>query len=93
MQFSVILSLGVGLNSFMTKLHESTVSKIGLIQPLKFRTWETKLFKMTRFETLHFQMGTKVTFASGLGLNVFNLVLKSTQNSELSNLQATLDVA
>ena len=28
-----------------------TVSKMSLIQPAKFRTWETGLFKMPHFET------------------------------------------
>ena len=31
-------TLQVGLNSFMTKLHQCTVSKMSLIKPLKFRT-------------------------------------------------------
>ena len=39
---------------------------MSLIQLLKFRTWETKLFKMPRFEMPHFQMGTTVTVASEL---------------------------
>ena len=52
----------------MTKLHKSAVSKISLIQPKKFRTWETGLFKMLRLEMPHFQMAVKVTVASGLCL-------------------------
>ena len=50
----------------MTKLHISTVSSMSLIQLLKFKTWETRLFKMPRFEMPHFQMGTRVTAAIGL---------------------------
>ena len=30
---------------------------MSLIQPVKFRTWETGLFKMCHFETPHFGMG------------------------------------
>ena len=38
---------------------------MSLIQLLKFRTWETRLFKMPRFDMPRFQMGTRVTVASG----------------------------
>ena len=48
----------------MTKLYKSTQSKMSLIQPVKFRTWETGLFKMPRFQTGVLEMG--VTVASGL---------------------------
>ena len=41
---------------------------MSLIQLLKFKKWEMRLFKMPRFETLRFQRGTKVTVASGLCL-------------------------
>ena len=41
----------------MTKLHKSAVPKRSLIQPLKFRTWKTGLFKMTHFKMLSFQIG------------------------------------
>ena len=37
---------------------------MSLIQVLKFRTWETRLFKMPRFEKPCFQTGTRVTTAS-----------------------------
>ena len=49
----------------MAKLHKSEVSKMSLIQPKRFRTWETGLFKMPRLETPHFQMADKVIVASG----------------------------
>ena len=53
---------------------------MSLIQLLKFRTWEMRLFKMPRFETPRFQMGTKVTVASQHGLagnkNVFFCYMK-----------------
>ena len=39
---------------------------MSLIQLLKFKKWETRLFKMPCFETPCFQMGTRVTTASGL---------------------------
>ena len=55
--FPLSWSSKVGLNSVMTKLHKSTVSKMSLIQPVKFRTWEMGLFKMSHYETLHFQTG------------------------------------
>ena len=48
----------------MTKLYKSAVSKMSLIQPKKFRTWETGLFKMPRLETPRFQTAVKVTVAS-----------------------------
>ena len=38
---------------------------MSLIQPKKFRTWETGLFKMTHLETPRFQTAVKVTVASG----------------------------
>ena len=34
-------------------------------QLLRFKTWETRLFKMPRFGTPHFQTGMRVTVASG----------------------------
>ena len=37
-----------------------------IIQLLKIRTWETRLFKTPCFDTPHFQMGMRVTIASGL---------------------------
>ena len=52
----------------MTKLQKFAVSKMSLIQPKKFRTWETMLFKIPGLETPHFQMLVKVTVASGLSL-------------------------
>ena len=33
---------------------------------MKFRTWETRVFKMPCFETPRIQTGTRVTIASGL---------------------------
>ena len=39
---------------------------MSLIQLLKFRTWKMGLFKIPHCETLCFQMGTRVTVASGL---------------------------
>ena len=39
---------------------------MSLIQLLKFRTWETRLFKIPLFETPRFQRRTRVTAASGL---------------------------
>ena len=39
---------------------------MSLIQLLKFKKWETRLFKMPRFETPCFQTGPRVTVASGL---------------------------
>lgn len=45
----------VGLNLFMTKLHKSPVSKLSLLQLLKFMTWEKGLFKMPRFKMPHFK--------------------------------------
>ena len=38
----------------------------GLIQLLKFKTWETRLFKMPCLETPHFQTRRQVAVASGL---------------------------
>ena len=38
---------------------------MSLIQLLKFRTWETQLFKMPHFETPDIQMEMRVTVASG----------------------------
>ena len=37
---------------------------MSLIQLLKYKKWEMRLFKMPRLETLRFQTGTKVTVAS-----------------------------
>ena len=36
-----------------------------LIQLLKFKKWETRLFKMPHLETPRFQTGMRVTVASG----------------------------
>ena len=41
---------------------------MNLIQLLKFKKWETRLFKMPRLETPSFQMGMRVTLASGPNL-------------------------
>ena len=41
---------------------------MSLIQPKKFRTWETELFKMPRLVMPRFQTAVKVTVASGLCL-------------------------
>ena len=38
---------------------------MSLIQLLKFRTWEAKIFKKSHFETPLLQSGTRVTIASG----------------------------
>ncbi len=38
---------------------------MSLIQLLKFKTWETRLSKMPVLEMPRFQMGTRVTVASG----------------------------
>ena len=38
---------------------------MSLIQLLKFKKWETRLFKMPHLETPRFQTGTRVTVASG----------------------------
>ena len=46
-----------------------------LIQLLKFKTWETRLFKMPCFETPHFQTGTRETVASGLNMVAMNSLL------------------
>ena len=37
---------------------------MSLIQLLKFKTWETRLFKMPCLEMSRFQMGTRVKIAS-----------------------------
>ena len=42
------------------------LSEMSLIQPLKFKTWETRHFKMPRLETPRFQTRHRVTIASGL---------------------------
>ena len=39
---------------------------MSLTQLLKFKKWETRLFKMPRMETPRFQTGKRVTVASGL---------------------------
>ena len=39
---------------------------MSLIQLLKFKKLETRLFKMPRLETPYFQMGTRETVATGL---------------------------
>ena len=39
---------------------------MSLFQLLKFKKWETRLFKMPRLEMPHFQTGTRVRVASGL---------------------------
>ena len=39
---------------------------MSLIQLLKFKIWETRLFKMPHFKTPRFQMGKRVTVASEL---------------------------
>ena len=39
---------------------------MSLIQLLKFRTWETRIFKMPYFKMPLFQTRTRVTVASGL---------------------------
>ena len=46
---------------------------MSLIQLLKFKKWETRLFKMPHFETPRFQTGTRVTVASGLKLEQFQI--------------------
>ena len=38
---------------------------MSLIQLLKFKKWETRLFKIPCLEIPRFQMGTRVTVASG----------------------------
>ena len=38
---------------------------MSLIQLLKFKKWETRLFKMPHLEMPRFQMGTRVTVACG----------------------------
>ena len=53
----------VGLNSSLTKLHESTEAKKSLIQPVKYRAMETGLYKMPHFETGVFKTG--ITIVSG----------------------------
>ena len=50
---------------------------MSLIQLLKFRTWKMRLFKMPHFETPRFQMGTRVTVASGLSHILGMNLLKS----------------
>ena len=53
----------------MTKLHKSTVLKMSLIQPLKFRTLEKGFFKMAHLQVPHWQMAVfqmGATVASGL---------------------------
>jgi len=55
----------------MTKLHKYTVSKMSLIQPVKFRTWETGLFKIPRFEMPRLQTGAFET-----GLRKSHVVIK-----------------
>ena len=45
-QFSIFLTSEVGANSIISKLYYSTVSKMSLIQPLKFRTLKMGCFKM-----------------------------------------------
>ena len=55
----------------MKKLHESTVSKMSSIQPVKYRTWDMGLFKMPCFETPRFQtevFKAEIRVASGLRL-------------------------
>ena len=49
----------------MTGLQKSLESKMSLIHPKKFRTWEMGLFKLPHLETELFQMAVKVTIASG----------------------------
>ena len=46
---------------------------MSLIQLLKFKKWETRLFKMPRLEMPHFQMRRWVTVASELRIesNIF----------------------
>ena len=44
---------------------------MSLIKLLKFKTWETMLFKMPRLETPHFQTRCWVTVSSGQGLQLF----------------------
>ena len=39
---------------------------MSLIQLLKFKTWETRFFKMPRFEMPLFQTETRATITSGL---------------------------
>ena len=51
----------------MTKLHESTVSKMSLIQPLMFTTLKMGCFKMPNLQTAGFEM--VVTVASGLSMS------------------------
>ena len=41
----------------MTKLHQCIMSKMSLIQPMKFKTLETGHFKMPRLQTSRLQMG------------------------------------
>ena len=45
----------------LLKTQKSAVSKMSLIQPKEFRTWETGLFKMPHLETPCFQTAFKVT--------------------------------
>ena len=63
---------------------------MSLIQLLKFKKWETRLFKMPRLETPRFQTGTRVTVASGLSLYInamnrtdFNHLVKYAQRQLL----------
>ena len=65
-----------GLNSFMTKLHKSSVSKKSLIQPVRFRTWERGLCKMPPFETPSFQMGVfKMWFTVASGISQVDVLI------------------
>ena len=39
----------LGETKFMTKSHKSSVSKMSLIYPVRFRTWEKRLCQMPHF--------------------------------------------
>ena len=52
----------------MTKLDTLTVSQMSLIQLLRFKTWETRLFKMARLEMPHKETGTRITVVPELSL-------------------------
>ena len=58
----------VGFNCFCDKITYTNYVINEFDQLLKFKTWETRLFKMPHLETPRLVTGTRITVASEQGL-------------------------
>ena len=58
------LKTGIGRIFFRLSVHKSTMSTMSLFQSVRFRTLETGLCNMLRYQTGVFEMGVTVSFGS-----------------------------